>query len=50
MCDINTNNYEEMIMMTIRYNSDFCVHYSRGVRKPLREMCSSERVGVAIYH
>lgn len=44
VCDINTKNYEgngEMIMMTIRYNSDLCEHYSRGINKSLREMCSS---------
>ena len=39
-----------MIMMTIGYDSDLCAHESRGINKPLREMCSSECVGVAIYH
>lgn len=39
-----------MIMMTIGYDSDLCAHQSRGINKPLKEMCSSECVGVAIDH
>lgn len=40
--DINTKHDRgngKMIMMTIEYNSDLCACCSKGINKPLREIC-----------